>query len=103
TDRKSERFRVKPDQVGHFAYDISITGPAGLDVKRRLSFDVKPPAGDIRRATVSQLAPGGGTLTLTADLFHDLIPERSRLSLSVGPLAVLDVPGLLASLDRYPY
>lgn len=100
--RKAERFRVKPDQVGRFAYDITITGPAGLDVRRRLSFEVKPPAGDIRRATVSQLAPGGA-LILTPDLFHDLLPERSRLSVSVGPLAALDVPGLLTQLDRYPY
>src|SRR5262249_32318932 len=32
-----------------------------------------------------------------------LIPARSKVSVAVGPTAGFDVPGLLASLDRYPY
>lgn len=101
-ERKSEGFRIKPLDVGRFAYAIRIGGPEGLEVNRRLTLDVKPPAGDIRRVTVSKLAPNG-SVTLGPDLLADLIPSRTRVSVSVGPVASLDVPGLLTQLDRYPY
>ncbi|MCL4765718.1 MAG: alpha-2-macroglobulin family protein [Hyphomicrobiaceae bacterium] len=102
-ERKAERFRIKPQEVGRFAYDIKVSGAAGLEIRRRLTLDVKPPAGDIRRVTVSKLAPNGGSVTLGQDLLADLIPGLTSVSVSVGPAAGLDAPGLLAQLDRYPY
>ena len=72
-------------------------------MRRRLTFDVKAPAGDIKRTTVSKLAAKGGRLTLSRDLVQDLIADRTRVTLSVGPAAALDVPALLTQLDRYPY
>ncbi len=101
--RVFERFKVKPSDVGRMAYDVRVTGPNGVDVKRRLTLDVKVPAGDIRRYTVSQLAPKGGKITLSPDIAQDLIASRTKVTLSVGPAASLDVPGLLTQLDRYPY
>ncbi|MHA4875533.1 hypothetical protein ACX0FC_19360, partial [Enterococcus faecium] len=56
----------------------------------------------MRRLTVSTIAKGG-KLTLSSDLFHDLVAKKSRLTVTMGPSAGFDVPGLLASLDRYPY
>ena len=53
--------------------------------------------------TVATLAAKGGKLTLGRDLLHDLIPRRTSVTVTVGPNAALDVPGLLAALDRYPY
>jgi len=102
-ERKAERVNVKPEEVGLRTYDVRVTGPDGIDVNRRLTFDVKPPAGDIKRTTVSQIAPKGGKLTLSKDLLAGLIASRTRVNLSVGPNATLDVPGLLTALDRYPY
>jgi alpha-2-macroglobulin len=101
--RVFERFKVKPADVGRIAYDVRITGPNGVDVKRRLTLDVKVPAGDIRRYTVSSLAAKGGKITLSPDLVQDLIAARTKVTLSVGPTAAMDVPGLLTQLDRYPY
>ncbi len=101
-ERNSERLALKPKEVGLQTYDVAVTGPDGIDVKRRLSFDVKPPAGDIKRTTVSSLA-AGGKITLGSDLLAGLIKSRTRVNVSVGPAATLDVPGLLTSLDRYPY
>ena len=43
---------------------MRVTGPNGIDVRRQLTFDVKVPAGDIRRLTVSQLQAKGGKITL---------------------------------------
>jgi alpha-2-macroglobulin len=101
--RVQERFKVKPTDVGQIAYDIRVTGPNGVDVKRRLTLDVKVPAGDIRRYTVSSLAAKGGKITLSPDLAEDLIASRTKIQLSVGPTAAMDVSGLLTQLDRYPY
>ena len=101
-ERKREAFELKPDEVGVSTLAVRITGPNGIDVRRTLTFDVKVPSGDIRRLTVSAV-PKGGKLTLSSDLFQDLIPRRSKLTIAMGPSAGFDVPGLIASLDRYPY
>ncbi|MCB1506457.1 MAG: alpha-2-macroglobulin family protein [Hyphomicrobiaceae bacterium] len=101
--RSAERVALKPDAVGLHAYDIRIKGPSGIDVKRRLTLDVKPPAGDVKRTTVAKIAANGGSLTLSKDLVADMIESRTRINLSAGPQARFDVPSLLTQLDRYPY
>ena len=101
-ERRSEHIPVKPETVGLIDYDIRVTGPDGIDVKRHLTFDVKPPAGDIKRTTVASLK-AGGNISLSPDLVRDMIAPRTRVSISVGPIATLDIPSLLTSLDRYPY
>jgi hypothetical protein len=102
-DRRRETVAIKPAEIGSFTYAINVTGPDGIDVKRRIALDVKAPAGDIRRTTVSSLAAKGGKLTLSSDLLQDLIPSTARVTVNVGPVAGMDVPGLLTQLDRYPY
>ncbi len=101
--RKSERITLKPTTIGLVSYDVRLTGPGGVDVKRKLTFDVKAPGGDIKRVTVASLAPQTGTVTITPDLIANMIPARTLVNVSAGPLAAFDVPGLLAQLDRYPY
>jgi uncharacterized protein YfaS (alpha-2-macroglobulin family) len=102
-ERRGERLSVKPSEVGLVKYNVAVTGPNGIDVKRELTFDVKVPAGDIRRTTIARIAANGGKLTISPDIAADLIPSRTRITMSFGPQAALDVPGLLSSLDRYPY
>ncbi len=102
-ERKRESFQLKPTEVGLTKLMVRIAGPGGVDVRRTLTFDVKVPAGDIRRMTVATLAPKGGKISLSPDLVQDLIPRRTKVTLTVGPQGALDVPGILASLDRYPY
>jgi uncharacterized protein YfaS (alpha-2-macroglobulin family) len=102
-ERKREIVELKPTEVGPMKLALRITGPAGVDVRRRLNFDVKVPAGDVKRLTLSSLRSQGGNITLSRALLQDLIPARSKIGVGVGPMAGFDVPGLLASLDRYPY
>ncbi len=45
----------------------------------------------------------GESLTVSDDLLADILPGTGAVSVSVSPLAALDVPGLLQALDRYPY
>jgi hypothetical protein len=47
--------------------------------------------------------PPGGTLALDSSRFDGFLPNTGVLTLAVGPLARLNVPELLLSLDRYPY
>ena len=102
-ERKSEAIALKPQSVGLQTYDVSVAGPDGINVKRRLSLDVKVPSNDVKRTVVTALAAKTGKLSLSKDLIAGLIPERTRITLSVGRTAGLDVPGLLSALDRYPY
>ncbi len=102
-ERKREVFAFKPDSVGLTKLALRVTGPGGIEVQRSLTFDVKVPAGDIKRLSVATLAPKTGTITLSGDLLHDLIPSRTKVTVSVGPHGALDVPGILNALDRYPY
>lgn len=102
-ERKSETIALKPAGVGLETYDVSVAGPDGINVKRRLTLDVKVPSNDVKRTVVTALAAKTGKLTISKDLIAGLIPERTRITLSVGRTAGLDVPGLLSALDRYPY
>jgi alpha-2-macroglobulin len=102
-ERRREKITVKPTEVGRMTYDVRVTGPNGIDVNRKLTFDVKVPAGDIRRLTTSTLAANGGKLTISPDIAADMIANRTKVSVSVGPTASFDVAGLLTQLDRYPY
>jgi alpha-2-macroglobulin len=101
-ERRREKIMVKPTEVGRMTYDVRVTGPNGIDVKRKLTFDVKVPAGDIRRLTTTILA-AGAKLTISPDIAADMIANRTKVSVSVGPTASFDVAGLLTQLDRYPY
>ena len=94
---------MKAERLGKMYVDVRVTGAGGIDVGRRLALDVKPPGGDIRRSTVSMIKASGGKLSLSPDLVADLIPDRTKVTLSVGPAAGFDVAGLLLSLDRYPH
>jgi alpha-2-macroglobulin len=102
-ERRSEELQIAPKHVGLFTYAVAVTGPDGINVTRELLLDVKPPAGDIRRTTVTALKPQGGSITLSPSMLTDLIPSRTKVSLSVGPIARMNVPYLLTQLDRYPY
>ncbi|HVJ77733.1 MAG TPA: alpha-2-macroglobulin family protein, partial [Hyphomicrobium sp.] len=102
-ERSMQRIDFKPDALGSLTLKAVITGPNDIAVKREMTFEVMPPAGDIKRTTISSLKPNGGKLSVSSDLAYDLIPSRTRINLSVGPAARLDVPTLLAQLDRYPY
>jgi uncharacterized protein YfaS (alpha-2-macroglobulin family) len=102
-ERRRHPVPIAPTALGHTEYDVTVTGPGDISVHRRIALEVHAPATGIRRTTVAALAANGGKLTLSKDLFHDLIPSSAKLALTVGPTAAFDVSGLLSALDRYPY
>jgi uncharacterized protein YfaS (alpha-2-macroglobulin family) len=98
----AEQIVVKPERIGRVTYDVFVAGPDGLDIGRDFVFDVGAPAMDVRRHVRRELKPGEA-YRLPADLVAGLVPGDARVSLAAGPGAELNVPALLAELDRYPY
>jgi alpha-2-macroglobulin len=81
---------------------VSVSGPGGFALERNYTLAVRSPAQVLARRTVKPLAKGE-SLTLSSDLFADLVAGTGAVSVSVGSLAAFDAAGLLAALDRYPY
>jgi uncharacterized protein YfaS (alpha-2-macroglobulin family) len=93
---------ITADKAGSGAVKIAVSGPDGYALSRSYTMQVRPPAQILARRTVKQLAKGE-SLTLSGDMFADLVPGTGSVSVSVGSSTALDAAGLLAALDRYPF
>ncbi len=87
--------------VGGGTVSVAVTGPGDFAIERKYALEVKPAAQILARRTVKPLNPGQ-SITVTSDVFSDLVPATGKVALSVTPSAALDVASLLAALDRYP-
>jgi uncharacterized protein YfaS (alpha-2-macroglobulin family) len=88
--------------AGTATLDVDIKGPAGLALTRHYQLEVKPANQILARRTVRTLAKGE-SLTLSPDMFSDLLPGTAAVSVSVGMSSALDAATILKALDRYPY
>jgi len=93
---------VTATAAGSGTIRINVTGPSGFALERSFTLAVRPPAQILARRTVKQIAKGE-SLTLSSDLFADLVPGTGSVSISVGASAAFDAASLLAALDRYPF
>jgi len=93
---------ITASAAGSGAVKVSVTGPASFALERNYVLAVRPPAQILARRTVQSLAKGD-SLTLSSDMFADLVPGTGGVSISVGASTALDAASLLAALDRYPY
>jgi uncharacterized protein YfaS (alpha-2-macroglobulin family) len=81
---------------------VAITGPGGLAIARAYALDTRPATQILARRIIKPLAKGE-SLTLSQDLFADLVPGTGRASVSVALSTALDAAALLSALDRYPF
>jgi uncharacterized protein YfaS (alpha-2-macroglobulin family) len=88
--------------VGNAEIEVVLTTPDGRDLRQSLTLPVRANDPDVS-ATRRMTLGAGQSLALTTDMFSGLRAGTGRAILSAGPLATLDVPGLLTQLDRYPY
>ncbi|HEX4408262.1 MAG TPA: MG2 domain-containing protein [Xanthobacteraceae bacterium] len=93
---------ITANAAGNGTIKVSVTGPAGFALHRNYTLAVRPPAQILARRTVKPLAKGE-SVTLSRDMFADLVPGTGSVSVSVGASTALDAAALLAALDRYPY
>jgi uncharacterized protein YfaS (alpha-2-macroglobulin family) len=88
--------------AGPATVKVAIKGPGDFALERSYVVNVKPATQVLARRTVKPLAKGE-SLTLSNDLFADLVPGTGAVALSVGVSTALDAASLLKALDRYPY
>jgi uncharacterized protein YfaS (alpha-2-macroglobulin family) len=88
--------------AGTSQIDIGVKGPNGLTLARHYTLDVKPATQILVRRSVRALAKNE-SLTLTPDVFSDLVTGTGGLQMSVSLSTALDAATILQALDRYPY
>ncbi len=88
--------------AGNGTVRISVSGPNGFASQRNYALTVRSPGRVLARRTVKPMAKGE-SVTVSNDMFADLVPGTGSVSLSIGSLASFDAAGLLAALDRYPF
>jgi len=81
---------------------IALTTPDGRQLVKELALPVMSNDPVIARRSRFDLA-AGDSFTLDANVFAGMVPGTGRATVAVGPIARFDAPGLLASLDSYPY
>lgn len=100
--RSSMSLALDASGTGTAQIDVTIKGPNGLSLARHYALDVKAATQILARRTVRTLAKGE-SLTLTPDLFSDLVSGTGGVSLSVSMSTALDAATILKALDRYPF
>jgi uncharacterized protein YfaS (alpha-2-macroglobulin family) len=88
--------------AGPATVKVAIKGPGDFALERSYVMNVKPATQVLARRTVKPIAKGE-SLTLSSDLFADLVPGTGTVALSVGASTALDAATLLKALDRYPF
>jgi uncharacterized protein YfaS (alpha-2-macroglobulin family) len=89
-------------QIGDWPVVLTITAPDGSTQTKELLLGVRPTSAPV---TVSRVLPikAGESITIGSDYFDSYMADTGAMTLAIGPIARLDVPGLLLALDRYPY
>src|SRR5581483_10247098 len=100
--RSSTTLALSGGGAGTAQLDVAINGPNGLTLARHYALDVKPATQILARRSIRTLAKGE-SLTLTSDMFSDLVPGTGTVSLSASLSTALDAATILQALDRYPY
>jgi alpha-2-macroglobulin len=100
--RSSLSLALDASAAGTADFDVGISGPNGLSLARHYALDVKPATQTLARRAIRTLAKNE-SLTLTPDMFFDLVPGTGSVSLSAGLSTALDAATILKALDRYPH
>ncbi len=100
--RVSVSMPLNPSRVGDTQVNVRISGPGNFLIERAFALNVKPATQVLVRRTVKPIGKGE-SLTLSPDLFTDLVPGSGGVALSVGASVALDAATLLKALDRYPH
>lgn len=93
---------VTAGPVGIQTIDVALTTPDGKVLKKTLTLPVQVNDPEIARTSRLEFK-SGETFTFDNAVFAGLVAGSGKATMAAGPLARLNAPGLLASLDRYPY
>jgi uncharacterized protein YfaS (alpha-2-macroglobulin family) len=89
-------------EIGDHLISVVLTTPDGKELRKVMMMPVRD--NDPEIALTRQFSLGAGeSFTFDNNVFAGLRAGTGTATLSAGPLARFDVPGLLQQLDRYPY
>jgi len=89
-------------EPGDYEIRVALTMPDGQVLPRSIALGVRAPEEPVSRRSVIALAPGA-SLKLDAEALSQFQPGTGYVTVSAGGANRIDVPALLAALDRYPY
>ncbi len=93
---------LAPTEVGEHTYDMTVTTPDGVEVRRELRLSVLHTDPETSRSERLELAPGR-TLVLDDSHIQGYRPGTARLTLAAGRAAALDLPRQVNRLTGYGY
>ncbi|BBE71604.1 alpha-2-macroglobulin family protein [Oharaeibacter diazotrophicus] len=94
---------LKAIAVGDETITVGLEGPDGTTATKTLTMPVRANEPPVVRVSDFRLAAKDGKLSVGADLVADYLPGTASATVTVGHVAGIDLPGLVASLDKYPY
>lgn len=101
-ERTALNLKLQGLAIGDWPIDLTIAAPDGSTQTKALTLGVRPISAPVTTSTLIAIDPGK-TTSIDEGFFASYMANTGAMTLAVGPLARLDVPGLLLSLDRYPY
>ncbi|MGB5064658.1 MAG: alpha-2-macroglobulin family protein, partial [Candidatus Competibacter sp.] len=101
-NQDSRTFTLRGLQPGKGQIHLQVTGPNDFQLTREADIGVRPAQTIISNRTAQRLNPGE-SLRLGGEVLSDFLPGTGQAQLSVASRPNLNVPELLAELDRYPY
>ena len=102
-ERQTLRIPLMADTgTGDASLTLTLAGPDGPVAEKTLALGVRDTMPPLMRRSFVTLAAGAG-LTLDGGTLAGIVPSGASVTVSAGGAARIDIPGLLAALDRYPY
>jgi len=89
-------------ETGVHSLRVALTTPGGKVLAKELNLPVQVNDPETTRTSRFTVA-AGQSFTFNSDVFAGLRRGTGQATLAIGPLARFDTPGLLRTLDRYPY
>jgi uncharacterized protein YfaS (alpha-2-macroglobulin family) len=93
---------LAPQTLGTQSIEVALTTPEGRVLIKTVTLAVQSNDAEVARTSRFDLA-AGDTFSLSRDVFAGLVPGSGTATLALGALGRLNAPGLLETLDRYPY
>jgi uncharacterized protein YfaS (alpha-2-macroglobulin family) len=81
---------------------LTLTGPDKLRIEHDWQIEVRPAHFPLTIGTVALQQPGE-SFTLDPGILKGFMPGTAKITIGLSTLRGIDLPGLIAALDRYPY
>ena len=101
-NRENRVFTLRGLQPGVSQVRLYLAGPNGFQLVREAEIGVRPAQTITTNRTAKRLNPGE-SLRVSSELLGEYSPGTGQAKLSFSSRPNLNVPELLAELDRYPY